>query len=215
MNNQIEEPRPIGEANVPVDPEANGGAPTTLVPSAIGQPPAINLVAEADWPAADFPRPAVLDQTTAMIWDEDAPQALNYIALGQRLAGFKDIYRNPQHGGGLLLASSCPAIPPTPITKGARLAPVIVDRLVVAVIKKGKPAGSQIPTRQLEVMLASEVFLQQFPPLDTVATTPMYLGDFTLTALATTMGGLDSGSTTWASGPPSRLVWIPSTVSWM
>jgi hypothetical protein len=171
------------------DQRVGGDHRAMLVPTDPTSPLDVKLGLGSDWPTADYPRPAVLSEDAPFIWNEDAPQALNFMALGRRLAKVGDLYRNPQHGGGLLLASPCPAITPTPIVKGSQLAPIIVDRFLVGVIKKGKPAGSQIPTRQLDVMLASEVFLQQFPPLDAVVKTPMYLADFSLTRPGYNDGG--------------------------
>jgi hypothetical protein len=69
------------------------------------------------------------------------------------------------------------------------LAPVIADRLRICVIKKGKPAGSMPSSSHLNTMLAAETFLQQFLPLDTVVTVPMYLPGFVLTRPGYNNGG--------------------------
>ena len=122
-------------------------------------------------------------------WDDDAPPVENYKRLGEQLAQFGDLYRNPQHGAGLLLASPCAEIPPKPIIRGAQLAPVIADRLRICVIKKGKPAGSMPSSSHLSTMLAAETFLQQFLPLDAVVTVPMYLPGFVLTKPGYNDGG--------------------------
>ena len=57
-------------------------------------------------------------------------------------------------------------------------------------VQKGKPAGSMPSITHLSTMLASEVFLQQFRPLDLVVTSPMYLPGFVLTQPGDNDGGL-------------------------
>jgi len=131
-------------------------------------------------PTSDYPLPPALTDDDALIWDDDAPAVENYATLGQRLAATDDLYRNPDYGGGLLLASPNPNVPPTEITNGPRLAAVVVDRVRVRRIKGGKPNGSQIPSSQLATLLKSETFLQQFRPLDAVVKTPSYAPDFEL-----------------------------------
>jgi hypothetical protein len=69
----------------------------------------------------------------------------------------------------------------TVIAKGANLAPVIVDRVPVLVMKGGKAKGSRINAAHLNTMLGTETFLGQFRRVDLVTTTPAYLPDFSLT----------------------------------
>jgi hypothetical protein len=95
------------------------------------------------------------------------------------------------------LASESPNIPPKEVAKSAQLAALIADRLRVRVIKNGKPAGTQISGAHLTTMLASEVFLQQFPALDAVVNVPQYLGNFGLT-----MPGYNDG------GPGERVFYV-------
>ena len=66
------------------------------------------------------------------------------------------------------------------LTKGAELAPIIVDRVPVRVIKNGKPKGGKIDHAHLTAMLRSKVFLDQFMPVDEIISTPLYLPDFSL-----------------------------------
>jgi hypothetical protein len=122
-----------------------------------------------------------------LIWDEDDHAAENYEALGKQLATCGDIYRSAVYGNGLLLV--LPDGKPVPISKGAELHPVIVDRLRVLVVKDGKSKGSTIPAVHLNAMLRSEKCLGQFRPVDLVTKTPMYLPDFTLTKTGYNDGG--------------------------
>ena len=69
--------------------------------------------------------------------------------------------------------------------------------------QKKQAHRSQIPARQLDVVLASEVFLQQFPPVDAVVTTPAYLKDFTLTEPGYNNGGL--GQRVYHVGEPAAI----------
>lgn len=139
-------------------------------------PPACQMMNDTTQNAPDFPEPQVLSDNRLFLWDEDGVAAANYVALGRRLAAAGDLYRNPQHGSGLLLASPCAMIPPRQIAQGKQLAPVITDRVRVIVFKNGKPAGSMPSASHMSTMLGAEVFLQQFRPLDRVVTVPMYVG---------------------------------------
>ena len=114
-----------------------------------------------------------------LIWDEDEQAADNYKALGDRLAKSNDLFRRPGYASGLLLLlnDGKHAV----ISKGAELAPVIVDRVRVEVWKGGKKKGSKIAAAHLNTMLGTETFLGQFRKVDLVTTTPAYLPDFTLT----------------------------------
>lgn len=157
-------------------------------------------------PSSDFPPPPSLENGKPFLWDDDAPPVKNYADLGQRLAECGDLYRTPQHGGGLILASPCSLILPEKLSKGSQLAPAIADRVRITVIKNGKTAGSMPSTTHLNAMLASEVFLQRFRSLDLVVTTPMYLPGFVLTQPGYNDGGL--GQRIYYVGKPA---WIAST----
>jgi hypothetical protein len=66
------------------------------------------------------------------------------------------------------------------ITRGTELAPIIVDRVKMRVVKEGKVV-SELPTAShLQAMLLSEAFLVEFLPVDEVALKPFYLDDFSL-----------------------------------
>jgi hypothetical protein len=119
------------------------------------------------------------DAQGVLIWDEDDQAALNYRRLGERLSQFNDLYRRPGYASGLLLLLD--EGKHVVIAKGADLAPVIVDRVPVLVMKGGKPKGSRINAAHLNTMLGTETFLGQFRRVDLVTTTPAYLPDFTLT----------------------------------
>ena len=140
---------------------------------------------------SDYPRPAVLNNQEPLIWAEDEPAAKNYPLLGQRVAAAGDVYRLPAYASALLLAAKTPNIPPTPIRTAAALAAVIADRVPVVVVKDGKSKGSRIPSAHLATMLSTELFLQEFRPVDLVTRVPMYLGNFTLTIPGYNDGGRD------------------------
>jgi len=140
-------------------------------------------------PPSDFPEPQVVSAGEEFVWDVDAPLAETAAALGRRLKACGDLYRRPSYAGGLMLASRSPNILPEPITKGKRLAALIADRFPVRVVKGGKFKGNTIPSGQLEILLATEIFLQQFPTIDLVTTTPLYLPNYELTARGYTDNG--------------------------
>ena len=105
----------------------------------------------------------------------------NAAGLGNCLAEADDLYRATPYGGGLILASTSPNIPPTPIKDPAQFAAVIADRQRVRVIKNGNITGNSVPTKHLKTLLSSEVFLREFPPVDIVESRSRYLPDFILT----------------------------------
>lgn len=115
-----------------------------------------------------------------VLWNEDLPPQKNAVVLARALHDVGDVYRAPDYAGGLVLGSQDPNVPPLQIINGGQLAPVILDRVHIRVFKNGKPKGSQIGASYLNTLLRTEIFLQEFAPLDAVVTTPMYLDDFTL-----------------------------------
>ena len=128
-----------------------------------------------------------LDDDDKFIWDDDDPPADNYAALAKRLAASNDIYRSPAYGNGLILL--LPGGKTKPVTRGANLAPIIVDRVPVTVVRNGKSKGGMIPSAHLGAMLQAETFLKHFPPVDLVTTIAMYLPDFRLTSPGYNDGG--------------------------
>ena len=107
------------------------------------------------------------DVQSVLIWDEDDQAAGNYRRLGERLSQFNDLYRRPGYASGLLLLLEDGKH--VLITKGADLAPVIVDRVPVLVLKGGKPKGSRINAAHLNTMLGTETFLGQADRTNAVA----------------------------------------------
>ena len=186
MNNNIER---NGTASCGID---NQNFPETLAVGAAAISRSANLVGRsssatdhAEWhnqgeAPSDFPVPRSLTDSDFFIWDTDAAPAENYVALGTALAASGDLFRMPAHAAGLLLASPNANVPPTPIQKGSQLAPVIADRLRLLVVKDGKPKGGRLPSTELATLLGSELFLQQFLPVDRVAKVPMFIADFQL-----------------------------------
>ncbi len=132
-------------------------------------------------PSPDYPPPRAVWDRESFDWFEDTPPVENAVGLGRRLAGAGDLYRATPYAGGLVLGSAFPNIPPTLIKDPGQLAAVIADRQRVRVIKKGNVTGNSVPPRHLRTLLASEAFLQQFPPVDIVEARPRYLSDFVLT----------------------------------
>jgi hypothetical protein len=149
---------------------ANGSAEEEKLPD-------LNLVADPTSPA----------KHKVFVWREDRPLAENYSRLGKRLAASGDLYRSPVYGGGLLQV--LPNEKHRVVTSGLELAPVIVDRVPVWVVKEGKKVGRRIGISDLSTMLRSENFLRHFRPADQITRTPLYLPDFTLTELGYNDGG--------------------------
>jgi len=76
-----------------------------------------------------FPPPAALARAEPFVWDEGRPDVENYAALGRILAATGDLYRTPEHGGGLLHAPDAPGAAAVPIRTARQLAPLVVDRV--------------------------------------------------------------------------------------
>lgn len=142
-----------------------------------------------DQPSLDYPTPPAIQATDVFTWATERPTVELYDAFGRRLAACGDIYRNTPYAGGLLLASVNPRVPPTPIQDAAALAPVILDRVRIRVLKDGKTRGGMIPAGDLKIMLRSEAFLRAFRPVDSVDRRSRYLDDITLTRPGYNDGG--------------------------
>ena len=144
-------------------------------------------------PLPDYPEPLALKDEVEFTWDEDRAQALTYADFGGRLASKGtegDLFRAADYASGLILASPHPRVPPTPIKEPTQLAALCVDRIRVKVHKNGKAKGSSISSTQMRIMLQSEAFLRQFPPVDSVLEAPRFLTpDFRLTAQGYNDGG--------------------------
>src|SRR5262245_28979718 len=123
---------------------------------------------QAASPVSDFPVPRSLLNREEFIWDEDELDVHNFPALGQRLAAVVDLFRCPRYSEGLILASEQENIPPAPIVTGKQLARVIADRVRVRVMRRGNTKGSRIRAGDLDTAIGSEIFLQQFLPVDDV-----------------------------------------------
>ncbi len=132
-------------------------------------------------------QPASAPEEGEFVWNEEDIAARNYKSLGKRLAASGGLFRRPGHGGGLLLL--LPDGKHQAISKGADLAPVIVDRVPVRVEKGGKIRGSNIAAAHLNAMLRSRSFLDQFRSVDQITNIPLYLSDFSLTVPGYNDGG--------------------------
>jgi hypothetical protein len=140
-------------------------------------------------PSSQYPIPRSLSNTDVFEWDERRPLPENLADLGNHLAQSGDLFRNTGYGEGLLLASPDPHIPSTKILDASTLDSIVTDRLRVRVVKDGKYKSSALPARVLKVALTSELFLQQFLPVDRVDRRSSYLPDFTLTTPGYNDGG--------------------------
>lgn len=113
-----------------------------------------------------------------LIWDVEDGSAENYRKTAARLSGSGDLFRNKDDGHGLIHV--LPSGESRLITKASELAPLLVDRVRMIVMKNGKVV-SELPTAaHLNAMLRSEMFLREFIPVDEVTTTPFYLDDLSL-----------------------------------
>ncbi len=144
-----------------------------------------NAVRDNQPPSNGVPSPQSNDGL--FIWNDNDPPAANYMGLAKRLVASGDLFRSPAHGNGLVLV--LPGGKSKPVLKGADLAPLVVDRVAVRVMREGKNKGGMIPSTHLGAMLQAETFLNQFPPVDQVTSVPMYLSDFTLTVPGYNDGG--------------------------
>ena len=112
------------------------------------------------------------------IWMVERGAKTNYRLLGERLAGYDDLYRNGSDGLGLI--EILPTGQTRPLTRGPELAPVLADRINMVVTKDGKIMSEMPRAEHLNAMLRSDVFLACFRPTDEVVRTPFYFDDFTL-----------------------------------
>jgi hypothetical protein len=167
--------------------------------------PALTHVGHPD--VHDYPLPDVLVNRRDLDWIDEDERDVSIAALGHALAETGDLYRNPAYAGGLVLASPSSRVPVVSITDAGTLAAIISDRHRVRVMKKGKIQGQEIPAKLLKTMLRSEVFLQQFRPVDYVDRASRYLPDFSLTHTGYNDGGygqriLHSGDEPWVEAEP-------------
>jgi len=109
-------------------------------------------------------------------WNVNDGARRNYARLGQRLAAVGDLYRDKATGHGLVLVR--PDGTACHVGKGAQLAPLIVDRVSMRVVKEGKVV-SELPTAaHLNAMLHAKAFLDQFRPVNEVTRTFFYAEGF-------------------------------------
>jgi hypothetical protein len=105
------------------------------------------------------------------VWDENRQPINNYVALGKRLAEFRDLYRHSDFGQGLILLPGTNTRP-IQLSKGRQLAALLIDRIPIRYVKDGEARGGLIPAKHLTLLLCTEAFLTQFPPFDQVAQWP-------------------------------------------
>jgi hypothetical protein len=154
-------------------------------------------------PSSDYPTPHSVLETKVLEWDVDAQPIENYRALGRRLAAAGDLYRRPGYACGLLLAADRPNIEPVVVDNARLLSAIIVDHVRTRVVRNGSSKGTTIPAGHLSTMLASEVFLQQFRPVDDVVRVAHYLPDFSLLTRGYNDGG--AGQRLLYVGPEPRI----------
>ena len=114
---------------------------------------------------------------------------MKFRKFGARLGRFGDLFRHPDHGSGLVLVVPGQTPQQIPVNSNNVLLSVVTDRLRISVIMDGKAKGGRIPPAELGSMLKSEVFLQQFAPLDRLITQPLYLPTWQLTRPGYNDGG--------------------------
>ena len=118
------------------------------------------------------------EKAPVLVWRMECGARRNYRRLGRRLAQRPDLFRNRAGDHGLLQVGADGTV--RSIVKGAQLAPVIVDALVLRVERDGKTVGELPAATHLNAMLRSRCFLDQFRAVDRVSRHPMYADDFTL-----------------------------------
>ena len=118
------------------------------------------------------------DKPKRFIWHVEKGAPKNYRKLGELLAACGDLYRHHSHGHALVQV--LPDGKTRLITKGSQLAPVIVDRIKMLVMKDDKVLSELPAAVHLNAMLRSEAFLRQFLPVDEVTTQPLYLDNLSL-----------------------------------
>ena len=111
------------------------------------------------------------------VWRAEDSLCANAGRLGRALAkAHSNLYRSPQ---GLIEA--LPAEGNVRLIDGARkLAPILIDRLDIQVMRGGKVVGDLPPERSLNALLAADRLLRCFVPVDLVTFFPVYLPDFSL-----------------------------------
>lgn len=112
------------------------------------------------------------------IWKVERGAARNYRLLGERLAATGGLYRHGTSGHGLIQVQPDRSF--RLVTKGTQLAPLLVDRVPMKVMKEGKVVSELPAANHLNAMLQSEEFLHNFLPVDEVTTLPVYLPDFSV-----------------------------------
>jgi hypothetical protein len=137
----------------------------------------------------DRQTPPVLTAPEEYLYEADQPPDVKFQALGRRLDRFGDLFRHPDLGAGLKLLDRGADPRAVAVQCGTTLLAVIGDRLRISVVADGKPRGGRIPTADLGPMLQSEVFLQQFRPLDRVIDRPLYLPNWEVTPPGYSDGG--------------------------
>ncbi len=127
--------------------------------------------------------PLILDDRpppkARFVWFTERTAAPNYRKLGRLLSKIHgDLYRH--HADGHALVQVLPDGTARRINTGAKLAPVIVDRIKMIVVRNDRMVGELPSSTHLNAMLRSEEFLTQFCPLDEIVVEPFYLHDFLL-----------------------------------
>lgn len=137
----------------------------------------------------DYPRPPVTRWLEEFIYEADAPPDVKFRKFGRRLRQFGDLYRDPDFASGLVLVVPGEHPQQVPVRANNDLLAVTNDRLRITVVQDGKAKGGRIPPAELGSMLKSEVFLQEFPPLDRLVTQPLFLPDWRPTLPGYSDGG--------------------------
>ncbi len=137
----------------------------------------------------DYPRPPIILRLSEFIYNEDAPFDKKFCDFARCLRKFGDLYRDPAYASALILIVPGKHPKQVAIHTVNDLLAVANDRLRITVIERGKEKGGRIPNADCGMMLKSEVFLQEFLPLDQLITEAVFLPDWRQTEPGYNDGG--------------------------
>lgn len=117
-------------------------------------------------------------------WHIESGLDQNFHAIGRLLASL-DLHLYQHTESGLLLIDGDR---PRHLSTAADLGPFLIDHVKLAVFERGKYQRPLAPDGELNKMLRSRTFLDQFPVINEIVTTPVVMPD-----LATTQPGYNEG----------------------
>ena len=190
-------------ANAQPDTEVIADAPViALTPP--GPMPSTALESSRTRGSSDFAPPPVLTSTTTLLYNLDDTNANKFGSLGRSLSRTGQLYRDTKTASGLLqvVLGSEPEM--RPIRKPEDLSALLADRVVLIVVQGGVRKGRTIPAAELKLLPKSEIFLQEFAPLDRIIVEPAFFpGNFHLTEPGYHDGG--PGQRVYFAGEPALI----------